>query len=247
MNDDCIYHIFTKLDVNDIINCSLVSKRLYKISNIEMLWYLLFKKKFYNVKCTVINGKKFYDNYKKYSILNNFLLKNGQENVNIITRDLSIVFKQLQTIPKELGQLASLQILYLYNNKLQTIPKELGQLASLQTLNLSNNQLQTIPKELGQLASLQILNLDNNQLQTIPKELGQLASLQRLYLDNNQLQTIPKELGQLASLQELYLHNNQLQTIPKELGQLAMLQHFYLDNNLKNLIFLDNGIDIDYV
>src|ERR1700678_790336 len=211
MNNDCIYHIFTKLDVNDIINCSLVSKRFYKISNIEILWYLLFKKKFYNVKCTIINGKKFYDNFKKYSILNNFLLKNGQGNVNIITRDLNINFKQLQTIPKELGQLASLQILY-----------------------LSNNQLQTIPKELGQLASLQGLYLYNNKLQTIPKELGQLASLLRLDLDNNKLQTIPKELGQLASLQELYLHNNQLQTIPKELGQLAMLQHFYLDNNLKN-------------
>ena len=76
MNNDCIYHIFTKLDVNDIINCSLVSKRFYKISNIEMLWYLLFKGKFYNVKCTIINEKKFYDNFKKYSILNNFLLKN---------------------------------------------------------------------------------------------------------------------------------------------------------------------------
>src|ERR1700676_1029194 len=148
MNNDCIYHIFTKLHVNDIINCSLVSKRFYDISNIEILWYLLFKEKFYNVKCTIINGKKFYDNFKKYSILNNFLLKNGQGNVNIITRDLSIVFKQLQTIPKELGQLASLQILSLANNQLQTIPKELGQLASLQILYLSNNQLQIISKEL---------------------------------------------------------------------------------------------------
>ena len=138
MNNDCIYHIFTKLDVNDIINCSLVSKRFYKISNIEILWYLLIKKKFYNVKCTIINEKKFYDNFKKYSILNNFLLKNGQGNVNIITRDLIIVFKQLQTIPKELGQLASLQILYLHGNKLQSIPKELGQLAMLHKFILDN-------------------------------------------------------------------------------------------------------------
>ena len=116
MNNDCIYHIFTKLDVNDIINCSLVSKRFYDISNIEMLWYLLFKKKFYNVKCTIINGKKFYDNFKKYSILNNFLLKNGKGNVNIIIKDLIINFKQLQTIPKELGQLASLRRFYLGDN-----------------------------------------------------------------------------------------------------------------------------------
>src|SRR5271156_5303183 len=178
MNNDCIYHIFAKLDVNDIINCLLVSKRFYNISNIEMLWYLLFKKKFYNVKCTVINGRKFYDNYKKYSILNNFLLKNNQDSVNIIFGVLNVSYKQLQTVPKELGQLASLQELSLSNNQLQTIPKELGQLASLQTLDLYRNRLQTVPKELGQLASLQQLYLHNNQLQTIPKELGHLASLQ---------------------------------------------------------------------
>src|ERR1700678_4186421 len=220
----CIYNIFIKLNVNDIINCALVCKRFYNIGKTEMLWYLLFKENFYNVKCTNENNKKFYDNYKKYSILNNFLLKNNQDSVNIIIEELYINYKQLQTIPKELGQLASLQELY-----------------------LSNNQLQTIPKELGQLVSLQELCLSNNKLQTIPKELGQLASLQRLDLDNNQLQTIPKELGQLASLQTLYLHNNQLQTIPKELGKLASLQYFRLDNNFKNVIFLDNGTNIIYV
>src|SRR6202522_2942677 len=199
----CIYNIFIKLNVNDIINCALVCKRFYNIGKTEMLWYLLFKENFYNVKCTNENNKKFYDNYKKYSILNNFLLKNNQDSVNIISRVLNVKYKQLQTVPKELGQLASLQTLDLYHNQLHTIPKELGQLTSLQELSLSNNQLQTIPKELGQLASLQKLYLSNNQLQTIPKELGQLASLQELSLYNNKLQTIPKELGQLANLQEL--------------------------------------------
>src|ERR1700678_4352916 len=223
MNNDCIYNIFIKLNVNDIINCALVCKRFYNIGKTEMLWYLSFKENFYNVKCTNENNKKFYDNYKKYSILNNFLLKNNQDSVNIIIRVLNVSYRQLQTIPKELGQLASLQRLDLDNNQLHTIPKELGQLASLQILYLYNNKLQTIPKELGQLASLQTLDLHNNQLQTIPKELGQLASLQRLYLDNNQLQTIPKELGQLASL-----------------------RYFQLDNNLKNVIFLDNGTNIIY-
>ena len=58
------------------------------------------------------------------------------------------------------------------------IPKELGQLASLQGLLLANNnQLSgSIPKELGQLASLQGLGLHINQLSgSIPKELGQLG------------------------------------------------------------------------
>src|SRR5271155_5232106 len=162
MNNDCIYNIFIKLDVNDIINCTIVCKRFYNIGKTEMLWYLLFKENFYNVKCTNENNKKFYDNYKRYSILNNFLLKNNQDSVNIIIRVLKVSCKQLQTVPKELGQLASLQTLNLSNNQLQIIPKELGQLASLQKLFLHNNQLQTIPKELGQLASLRYFQLDNN-------------------------------------------------------------------------------------
>src|SRR6202522_2694419 len=157
----CIYNIFIKLNVNDIINCALVCKRFYNIGKTEMLWYLLFKENFYNVKCTNENNKKFYDNYKKYSILNNFLLKNNQDSVNIIIRVLNVSYRQLQTIPKELGQLASLLRLDLDNNQLQTIPKELGQLASLQQLDLYHNQLQTIPKELGQLASLRYFHLDN--------------------------------------------------------------------------------------
>ena len=70
------------------------------------------------------------------------------------------------SIPRELGQLASLQKLALYNNQLSgSIPKELEQLASLKKLWLKDNQLSgSIPKELGQLASLQKLELEHNQL-----------------------------------------------------------------------------------
>ena len=65
----------------------------------------------------------------------------------------------------------------LYNNQLsEGIPKELGQLASLQKLWLSINQLSGNPKELAA-PSLQKLELNNNQLSgSIPKELQHLIS-----------------------------------------------------------------------
>ena len=179
MNNDCVFCIFAMLNVSDIVNCLYVCKRFYTIAKNNLLWKQLFKVKFYNVY-TIENN--FYDSFKKYSILNNFLVKNSKINVNMTIVELYLSYNQLQSIPKELGQLASLQKLYLCNNQLQTIPKELGQLARLQRLYLSNNQLHIIPKELGQLASLQELYLDNNQLQSIPKELGQLSMLQELSL-----------------------------------------------------------------
>src|ERR1700677_1205753 len=181
MNNDCIYHIFTMLNVNDLVNCLLVSKRFNKIAKFERLWYLLFKEKFYN--CVI--SKKFYENYKKYNILNNFLLQNNGVNLNVIIRELYLSYNQLQSIPKEIGLLTMLQTLSLSNNQLQSIPKEIGQLTMLQGLYFSNNQLQTIPKEIGQLTMLQRLDLNDNQLRTIPKEIGQLTMLRILYLDNN--------------------------------------------------------------
>ena len=117
-------------------------------------------------------------------------------------------------IPPELGNLASLQGLYLYNNGLAgEIPPELGNLASLERLYLYNNGLAGgIPPELGNLASLQGLSLSTNGLAGgIPPELGNLASLQGLSLSTNDLTGgIPPELGNLDRLERLYLSNNAL-------------------------------------
>ena len=138
---------------------------------------------------------------------------------------------QLQALPAEIGQLKSLQVLYLYNNKLQALPAEFGELKSLQKLGLGYNQLQALPAEIRQLKSLQVLYLYNNQLQALPAEIGQLKSLQVLYLYNNRLQALPAEMGQLKSLQELGLGYNQLQALPAEIGQLESIQELYLSNN----------------
>ena len=58
------------------------------------------------------------------------------------------------SIPAELGNLANLEWLFLYNNNLTgDIPSELGSLANLELFNLSNNQLSgSIPSDLGNLA-----------------------------------------------------------------------------------------------
>ena len=69
-------------------------------------------------------------------------------------------------IPPELGNLASLEYLYLNRNQLiGEIPSELGRLANLEALGLSGNQLSgEIPPELGKLNRLELLYLYRNQL-----------------------------------------------------------------------------------
>jgi len=151
------------------------------------------------------------------------------EQGRLIELDLSGL--RLTYLPAELGQLTSLQRLYLDTNQLTQIPLELGQLTNLQWLYLSDNQLTQIPVELGQLTNLQRLYLYTNQLTQIPVELGQLIDLQWLYLSSNQLTQIPRELGQLTNLQTIDLGTNQLTQIPVELGQLTNLQELYVNDN----------------
>lgn len=133
------------------------------------------------------------------------------------------------TIPPTLGDVSSLQYLWLNQNQLSgSIPPELGGLSNLKELVLAANQLSgTIPPELANLDDLNRLLMNNNQLSgAIPPELGGLYNLVFLSLGNNQLSgAIPSELGGLGNLEILWLHNNQLSgSIPPELGNLANLE-----------------------
>ena len=83
----------------------------------------------------------------------------------VVKIDLSDNFLR-GVIPPELGQLSSLETLWLYNNNLDgVIPPELGQLSNLKSLSLSGNKLNgPIPQELGQLWNLKELWLYNDNL-----------------------------------------------------------------------------------
>ena len=62
-------------------------------------------------------------------------------------------------IPAEIGQLTSLETLYIQCNHLTRLPAEIGQLTSLKELELFNNQLTSVPEGIGELTSLTHLNL----------------------------------------------------------------------------------------
>ena len=150
-------------------------------------------------------------------------------------------------IPAELGNLSNLEDLLLFDNQLSgEIPAEIGNLGNLHTLWLYNNELSgSIPAEIGNLANLESLDLNGNQLiGQIPAEIGNLAGLKDLWLSRNWLNgTIPAELGNLGNLEALLLDSNQLTgEIPAELGNLANLQDLWVsDNQLSGSIPVEIG------
>ena len=133
------------------------------------------------------------------------------------------------TLPPQLGQLAELETLYIFENKLTgPIPPEIEQLTELKWLALSHNGLTgPIPPQLGGLTNLNGLYLHGNGLTgAIPPELARLPNLRVLNLRSNDLTgSIPPQLAELPHLTALYLHDNGLTgPIPPHLGQMAELE-----------------------
>jgi len=125
------------------------------------------------------------------------------ENGHVTILDLS-QNRLTGTLPSEIGNLANLKELLLWENQLLTLPPEIGKLESLRWLALNENLLPSLPPEIGKLTKLEILSLDFNQLAFLPPEIGKLANLLRLELGYNQLTSLPPEIGNLSNLQSLY-------------------------------------------
>src|ERR1700682_1882141 len=97
MDCDSILYTFTFLDIDSIINCSLVCKSFNIISKNELIWKRLFNKKY---SC-IIKHNKFLINYKNIYEFDKFLMKYVGKDISqaINLRSLNLCNNQLQSIP----------------------------------------------------------------------------------------------------------------------------------------------------
>jgi GTPase SAR1 family protein len=127
---------------------------------------------------------------------------------------LSLRRSQLVSLPHEIGQLESLEVLLLSDNWLIALPPEMVRLTCLQQLDLSDNDLASLPPEIGQLTSLRELDLSGNQLSSLSSVIARLRNLQKLDLRNNKLSALPPEIARLPDLFQIDLAGNPLKTPP---------------------------------
>ncbi len=171
---------------------------------------------------------------------------------------LTLVFKDLENLPAEIGSFRKLEEIYLSDNKLKSLPSELFTLSGLKMLDISRNfYLKKIPSDISKLTNLEFLkfgfneelnyaetfqnisglqklaNVDimGNQLVKLPPEIGKLSQIKSLNLANNRLSALPKEIGQLAHLESLDLSQNQLDNLPMEIKNLKNLKHLKIHGN----------------
>ncbi|MGQ4876646.1 MAG: leucine-rich repeat domain-containing protein [Promethearchaeia archaeon] len=142
----------------------------------------------------------------------------------------------LTILPDSIGNLYSLEELYLRGNQLTALPESIGKFTILKELYLTDNQLMKLPESFWNLKSLQLLSLGSNKFTVVPDSIGEFSLLEILYLEDNQLINIPESIGNLKSLKYLYLNENNLTTIPESIGNLKSLEYLYLsENKLNNL------------
>ncbi len=166
------------------------------------------------------------------------------------------------SIPPELGDLRSLEVLALYGNDLSgPIPPEIGRLTALRRLSISSNELEgPIPPEIGNLINVDTMYLAGNNLSgPIPPEFGNLAALEHLAIFENELSgPLPAEMGKLKKLKNLWAVDNRFEgPLPPELGDMTSLEDLSLSRNritgsippelgklqaLKDLGLGDNGL-----
>ena len=141
------------------------------------------------------------------------------------------------TLPPEIGDLAALDTLDLYDNEGITgpLPPEIGKATRLRDLNLGELQLiGPIPTTLAKLVDLRRLNLEYNWFDgPIPSELGMLRKLEFLNLFSNTLTGgVPAELASIQTLVWLFVDDNYLSgVIPSAFTRLENLRGFYFGEN----------------
>ncbi len=135
---------------------------------------------------------------------------------------LDLSHRGLKRLPQQIGQLR-ITHLYLDSNSLESLPSEIGSIASLVTLHASANRLGTIPAAIGNLKGLQHLDLSNNLIDSLPVSVSGLVSLVDLWLQNNALTVLPESLGNLGQLRMLNLETNKIASLPLSITRLHSL------------------------
>ncbi|GKV38473.1 hypothetical protein SLEP1_g46385 [Rubroshorea leprosula] len=176
--------------------------------------------------------------------LKNFYLSGNQNlTIDLPSSNWSSPLQQLyldnmdcgRRLRESVGDLKSLQYLYLGCNLEGSIPASIGNLSQLISLSISSNNLSgQIPSSLANLTQLTFLDLSNNQFSgPIPASIGNLRQLTGLDLSSNNLSgQIPSSLANLTQLTSLYFSNNQFSgPIPASIGNLRQLTGLDLSSN----------------
>lgn len=258
--DDTIFNVLMFLDVNDIIWCSLVNKNFNRVCKWNLLWKVMMKRKFKDVKLfkddyyetyKLCHGVKilktggqlfqFWDTidecYNKKAIAYNYFSRQSMPTQIGLLHNLTNLYMQHihikdKILPTEIGNMSSLIVFHFIGCGIKIIPTEIGKLNNLINFECHNNNIKVLPSELGNMNKLTSFNAHHNKIEMIPVQLEQLKYLSTLVLYNNNIVTIPIEICKMQSLKTLDLSSNKIAIMPSDIRHLENLTSLKLGNNV---------------
>jgi Leucine-rich repeat (LRR) protein len=143
--------------------------------------------------------------------------------------DLDLRMTQLDTLPKELGDLVGLEKLVVASNGATFLPDELGKLVNLKVLDVGFTRDSTMNRILCNFKKMEDLNIEACLLSEIPSCVMHMKSLKKLNAPYNFLKKLPDNLGELKQLEYLGVYNHSFKNTDAEIEKLKVLV------NLKDL------------
>lgn len=168
---------------------------------------------------------------------------------------LDVSFNRIESIPKEIFYMISLETFKCHHNNLTTLPDSFVLLPNLEWLNLSHNRLSSLPNWVNHsFNKLTYLNLSHNRITMLPESFfSSICNIKTLYMMDNRLCQIPSSIDQLNNPQFINFSINKISRIPPSISKLdSLVSLFLFGNNITNIpecIYHMNGlcqIDISY-
>lgn len=174
----------------------------------------------------------------------NFVHLNG--NVSVDQWRYSTYSNQIETLPKELGQLKGIKQLFLARQQLSELPEFIGDMTELEVLDCQDNKLIELPESIKNLRKLRVLNLDYNySLKALP-DMSNLENLEEIYLEYTHMTELDESLYELKKLKMIKTQNSFLDRNTSIIKRL--IEHFgdeCVDTDARESIALEEGADAD--
>jgi Leucine-rich repeat (LRR) protein len=148
---------------------------------------------------------------------------------------VSLVNRNISSLPPKIERLTELEILSLDDNNLSDFPPQISSLQKLESISVNRNNFSYIPEEIFQIESLEGLSFEQNSISTVSESIENLELLSLLLLRSNDLISVPSSIGNLSNLLFLdFRENENLNCLPQSIWIL-------LSNGI-NVLFDDTGI-----
>lgn len=160
---------------------------------------------------------------------------------------LSVQGFDIEKLPNEIGELAELRDLRIFEGEVDVLPKVIGNLVNLESLSVYTKSLKSLPSEIGNLKKLkrldikcasnifkdgeEVVPLGRGELSELPHEVGNLGCLEILIINAASIKSLPREIGKLKNLKNLDLTWNGFESLPEEICMLEKLEILNLGKN----------------